>query len=81
LLLINFNIFNIKENFMKDFIDSHPVHGDIQEMTMNEVNSVSGAGKTAGAAAGVAAGIGVAAFGAGWGAMAWEPHSLPRLWR
>jgi hypothetical protein len=54
---------------MRDSFDSQSIDGGIQELTMDEVNSVSGAMKNAGAAAGVMATIGAVTFGSGWGAV------------
>jgi hypothetical protein len=47
------------------------VNTDLHEMTIDEVNQVSGAGiKEAAAAFGLAGAIGTAAYGSGWGAFA-----------
>lgn len=51
---------------MKDSFDSQRTDGGLQELTMDEVNSVSGGIKHAGAAAGLMATIGALTFGSGW---------------
>jgi hypothetical protein len=56
---------------MKDVTGSQQVDSGIREITIDEVNYVSGAGpKQAAGAAGLAAAIGAAAYGSSWGAMA-----------
>jgi hypothetical protein len=56
---------------MKYSFDSNNLDCGVQELTIDEVNSVSGASvKDAGAALGLMATIGGAAFGSGWGAVA-----------
>lgn len=54
---------------MRNSFDSQSIDGGMQELTMDEVNSVGGAMKDAGAAAGLMATVGLAAFGSGWGAV------------
>lgn len=56
---------------MKEVIDFERIDNGIREMTIDEINCVSGAGATtAGAALGLAGAIGAATFGGGWGAVA-----------
>jgi hypothetical protein len=59
------------ETIVKEVIDFECINNGIHEMTIDEINCVSGAGATtAGAALGVAGAIGAAIFGSTWGAVA-----------
>ncbi|WP_206076913.1 hypothetical protein [Massilia horti] len=59
-----------RRKIMNDAIGLPGIKSEIRELSIDEVNCVSGGGLSAGASAAAAAGIGAAAFGSGWGAVA-----------